>query len=115
MRHLNLNCVKPNRITKKDKEVAKELNYSCVDFLVSKKDFSKISVLNKININVLCYENKAVYSVYLSNQCFNDSLYLLLISNDFTSHYVYIKDFNRLMFNKTKNKNKKYFCKSCLQ
>ena len=40
---------------------------------------------------------------------------LLLISNRFTSRFVYIKDFNRLMFNKTKNKNKKYFCKSCLQ
>ena len=26
-----------------------------------------------------------------------------------------IKDFNRSMFYKTKNKNKKYFCKSCLQ
>ena len=24
-------------------------------------------------------------------------------------------DFNRFMFHKTKNKNKKYFCKSCLQ
>ena len=56
-----------------------------------------------------------IYPVYLSNQCFNDVLDLLLISNDFSSHYVYIKDFNRLMFNKTKNKNKKYFCKSCLQ
>ena len=32
-----------------------------------------------------------------------------------TSHNVYIKDFNRLMFNKTKNKNKKYFCRCCLQ
>ena len=29
-----------------------------------------------------------------------------------TSHYVYIKDFDRFMFHKTKNKNKKYFCKS---
>ena len=29
--------------------------------------------------------------------------------------YVHIKDFNRLMFNKTKNKNKKWFCKSCSQ
>ena len=28
---------------------------------------------------------------------------------------MYIKDFNRLAFNKTKNKNKKYFCKGCLQ
>ena len=31
------------------------------------------------------------------------------------SHYVYIKDFDRFMFPKTKSKNKKYFRKSCLQ
>ena len=30
-------------------------------------------------------------------------------------HYVYIKDFNRFVFNKTKNKNRKCFCKNCLQ
>ena len=40
---------------------------------------------------------------------------LLLVSNENKSHYVYIKDFDRFMFHKTKNKNKKYFCKSCLQ
>ena len=34
---------------------------------------------------------------------FDDTLDLLLISN----HYVYIKDFNRLMFNKNKCKNRK--------
>ena len=39
---------------------------------------------------------------------------LLLIDND-KSHYVYMKDFDRFMFHKTKNKNKKWFCKSCLQ
>ena len=31
------------------------------------------------------------------------------------SHYVYIKDFNRLKFSKSKNKNKKWFCMRCLQ
>ena len=40
---------------------------------------------------------------------------LLLISDKEKSHYVYIKDFDRFMLHKTKNKNKKYFCKSCLQ
>ena len=30
-------------------------------------------------------------------------------------HYIYIKNFGRFILNKTKNKNKKYFCKSCLQ
>ena len=39
---------------------------------------------------------------------------LLHIINGDKSHYVYIKDFNRFMFHKTKNENKKYFCKSCL-
>ena len=34
---------------------------------------------------------------------------LLLISNENKFHYVHIKDFNRFMCNKTKNKNKKYF------
>ena len=28
---------------------------------------------------------------------------------------MYIKDFGRFMFHKTKNKKQKYFCKSCLQ
>ena len=107
VRHSNLDCAKPNRITKKNKEILKDLNHSDVDFLVSKKDYDKILIFNKININAFCYENKVVYPVYLSNKCFNDVLDLLLISNDITHHYVYIKDFNRLMFNKTKNKNKK--------
>ena len=40
---------------------------------------------------------------------------LLLVIDKNKSHYVYIKDFDRFMFHKTKNKNKKYFFKSCLQ
>ena len=40
---------------------------------------------------------------------------LFLIFDEDKSHYVYIKDFEKLMFCKTKNKNKKYFCKNCLQ
>ena len=40
---------------------------------------------------------------------------LLHLIDDNKSHYAYIKDFDRFMFHKTKNKNKNYFCKSCLQ
>ena len=67
--------------------------------------------MNKININTFSFEDKIIYPIYLSDQSFNDVLDLLLINN----HYILIKDFNRLMFNKTKSKNKKWFCKSCLQ
>ena len=40
---------------------------------------------------------------------------LLLLIDDDKLHYVHIKDFDRFMFHKTKNKNKKWFCRSCLQ
>ena len=39
---------------------------------------------------------------------------MLLIDDD-KSHYVCIKDFDRFMFHKTKYRNKKWFCISCLQ
>ena len=70
---------------------------------------------NKICVNVFCYDNKLTYPVCLSDQKFNDNMDLLLISNEFQSHYIYIKDFDRFMFNNTKNRNKKHFCKCFLQ
>ena len=36
---------------------------------------------------------------------------LLLLIDDDKSHYMYIKDFNRFMFHKTKNNNKNGFVK----
>ena len=109
---IHLNCKGKDlwRISKRDKQIAENLNHSGVEFPVSKKDYSKIEVMNKININSFSYEDKIIYPVYLSDQSFDDVLDLLLVNN----HYVLIKDFNRLMFSKTKNKNNKWFCKSCL-
>ena len=82
---------------------------------MQEKDFSKIEVQNNICINVFGYENELVYPIFISKQKFEDSMDLLLLYEDDKSHYVYIKDFNTFMFHKTKNKNKKWFCKSCLQ
>ena len=39
----------------------------------------------------------------------------MLVINMKTSHITCIKDLNKFIIHKTKNKNKKYFCKSCLQ
>ena len=111
VRHLNLIDKNPQRLTKRDREVFKKLNFQPVNFSVSKKDYDGIEILNKICTNVFCCQNKTVYPVYLSDQSFNDCLDLLLVSNGFTSHYVCFKDFSRLMFNKTKHKGKKYFVK----
>ena len=62
-----------------------------------------------------CYENKLVFPIYISDQKFENSMDLLLVSYENKSHYVYIKNFDRFMFRKTKNQSKKYFCRSSLQ
>ena len=64
---------------------------------------------------MFCYENMMTLPIYVSDQKFEDSMDLLLVTDSDKSHYVLIMDFNIFMFHKTKNKNEKYFCKSCLQ
>ena len=82
---------------------------------MKEKDYNKIEVKNYICINVLGYENGLVFPIYVSDKEFEDLMDVLLLTNDDKSHYVYIKYFERFMFHKTKNKNKKWLCKSCLQ
>ena len=64
---------------------------------------------------MFCYENKLTFPIHVSNQIFENSIDLLLIIDGDKLHYVCIKDFDRFMFHKTKNKTQKYYCKSCLQ
>ena len=99
----------------KDKGLANDLDYDGIEILVWKEEFSKIETKNNIYINMFCYENKLTFPIYISDQKFENSMDLLLIIDENKLHYVYIKDFDRFMLHKTKNKNKKYFCKSCLQ
>ena len=67
-----------------------------------------------INVNGFGYENK-VLPLYVSKKLNEHVLNVLLISNEEKSHYVFIKDFNRSIYSKTKNKNKKHFCMLCVQ
>ena len=56
---------------------------------------------NNICINVFYYEDTLTYPIHISEQKFENSMDLLLISYQ----YMYIKDFDRFMFCKTKRKN----------
>ena len=62
-RHLNLIDKNPQRIRKKDKELVSKLDYERINFPVSRKDYCRLEMQNKICINVFCYENKVVYPV----------------------------------------------------
>ena len=67
-----------------------------------------------INVNVFGYGDKN-FPLYVSKKFNEQELNVLLISNEKNSHYVLIKDFNRLMYSKTKHKDRKQFCMACLQ
>ena len=58
----------PKRITRKHRELVNKLDYERINFPVSKKDYCRIKMQNKICINVFCYDNKLTYYVYLSDQ-----------------------------------------------
>ena len=110
VRHINPVKTHSERITKEDKKPANYLDYDGIEFPVQKKHFSKIEVKNNICINMFGYENGLTFPIYVSSENFENSMNLLLIVDDNKSHYVKIKDFDRIMFHKTKNKNTKYFC-----
>ena len=114
VRHIHPSEEHPERIKKTDKKIAEKLDYNGIEFPVEEKDFSNIEVKNNICI-VFGYETGLVFPIYISDQKFEDSIDLLLLIDHDESHYVYIKDLDRFMFHKTKNKNKKWFCRSCLQ
>ena len=107
--------IHPERITPTDKKIVNDLDYDRIGFPVQDYKFSKIETKNNICINVFCYENKLTFPIYVSDQKFENSMSLVVVIDKNKSHYVYIKDFDRFMFHKTKNKSKKYFSKSCLQ
>ena len=77
-------------------------------------DYVKIEDRFQMQINVFGYDNK-VYPLYSSKKSDNQTLNLLLITEKYKFHYVFIKDFNRLILSKTKHKDKKHFFMSCLQ
>ena len=117
IRYLNPQGKDPQRIKKDDRQYIKNLNYKGIGFPVSKKDYNQVEKQNRIRINVFCYNNnkKEPFPIHLSKEKFENEMNLLLIEKDGNKHYVLIKDFNKLMYNKTKHKERKHFFMHCMQ
>ena len=116
MYHLNQSEIKnnPQRVSVY-KKYENTVDFTGIEFPVSIKDIPKIEKLNNLSINLVGYENKEIFPIFKSENKSDNPLNLLLISKGEKRHYVYIKDFNRFMSNKTKHKCKKHFCMNCLQ
>ena len=114
--HLNQSKIKnnPQRVSIY-KQYENTVDFTGIEFPVSIKDIPKIEKMNNLSINVFGYEVNSAFPIFISENQTGNSLNLLLISKDEKRHYVYIKDFNRFMYNKTKHNCKKHFCIHCLQ
>ena len=114
--HLNQNKIKnnPQRVSNY-KQYENTVDFTGIEFPVSIKDIPKIEKMNNIAVNVFGYENKSTFPIFISDTQTENPLNLLLISKDDKRHYIYIKDFNRFMYKKTKHNCKKHFCIHCLQ
>ena len=113
-RLINLTNSHPERINKQDKKIADTLDYRGINFPIKASDYEIIEERFNINVNVFGYENR-ISPLYVSKKSNEQVLNVLLMSNEEKSHYVFIKDFNRLMYLKTKHKDRKHFCMSYLQ
>ena len=96
------------RINKQGKKIAETLDYRGINFPIKARDYEIIEERFNINVNVFGYENR-VFLLYVSKKSNEQVLNVLLISNEEKSHYVFIKDFNRLMYSKTEHKEKNTF------
>ena len=111
-----LNPIKrnPQRITLKDEELAKTLDYSGISFPVQYKDYNKIEKQNQINVNVFSYIG-FIYPIHTSKEKYGTNLNLLYIEEEEKGHYVLIQDFNRLMYSFNKHRKKNIFvCVVCM-
>ena len=117
VRYLNPKDRNPQRITKSDNKYIQDkiVNYDGIEFPVTTKQYNKIEQQNDIRINVFGYENKQFFPIYISSERYEKHMELLLITEETKTHYVLIKDFNKLMYNQTKHKDRKHFCMYCLQ
>jgi hypothetical protein len=118
VRYLNPQETNAGRIKKTDKKIAETLDYKGIEFPVKVGDIPKLEERFKLTISVLVghHGEKSFYPIYVSKaKEYTNHMELLLIENEDVSHYVLIKDFNRLMFSSTGHQHKKKYCMHCLQ
>ena len=115
IRYLNPQEKDPQRIKRTDKTFICQLDYSSIEFPVTVKQINKIEKQNNICINLFGFEEKHIFPIYISKEKYQDHMELLLITEGENKHYILIKEFNRLMFRRTKHEHRKHFCMYCLQ
>lgn len=95
-----------------------ELNFNGICFPVNVRDITRFEQLNpNISINVYIYDERKhkVSTLKMTKSVKINHIHLLLLTNDDTTHYCWIKHMSRLLSSQiSRNFSRKYFCDRCL-
>ena len=65
----------------------------------------------KVNITILTSDEKYnIFPIFVSENIYKNDLNLF----NYQNHICYIKDINKYLYRNNKDKNRKYFCRRCL-
>ena len=103
------------RVSSHLKAVCESLGLNNMKTPVSEIDLPQIESQFNISINLISHSDSDIYPIRITKSVAAKHVDLLVTSNSETNHYVWIKNFNRLCYNVTKHKAKKFFCKFCIQ
>ena len=101
------------RISKQMRKDSEKFDWTGIEFPVSVKQIDKFENQNNYAINVFGYE-KVVYPLRISKKK-DQVINLLLIADEETNHYCWIKNMSRLLSSDvSKHHGKRHFCYRCL-
>ncbi|EDO31141.1 predicted protein [Nematostella vectensis] len=104
----------PQRLNERMIENSEKFDWSGIEFPVSLKQIDKFEKQNPYTVNVFGYETK-VYPLRISEKDPDNAINLLLISNDETNHYCWIKNMMRLVSTQIdKFHHTRFLCCRCL-
>ena len=103
----------PQRTTKYPIEDG--LNFEGINSPTPVSQVKKVEKQNNLAINVFGWEKGNVIIHHFSKQSGDIKIAnLLLIEKGECFYYTWIKDLNRLLYNQSKHRERKYFCERCL-
>ena len=104
----------PQVLTETVRENAKTFDWTGIRFPVSLKQIDTFERQNNYAINVYGFEGE-VYPLRISRKQSEETIDLLLLSNDEGSHYCWIKSMSRLLSSQVSGKqHAREFCRRCL-
>ena len=95
------------RVSKHLKDVCETLGLNKIETPVNVQDLTNIEKLFNVSIKPIQSFKSDIYPIRITKSTASKHIDLLVTTNSKTNHYVWIRDFNKLCYNKTKCKKQK--------